>query len=76
VFKYGISHDPIDEDGYSNRMRIQVDFLNLGVKWLRFFARILLMGIPGKKEAKRIEKQYIRKYKEEHGYSLRGNKDE
>lgn len=21
VFKYGISHDPIDEDGYSNRMR-------------------------------------------------------
>lgn len=26
VFKYSISHDPIDEDGYSNRMRVQVDF--------------------------------------------------
>ena len=76
VFKYGISHDPIDEDGYSNRMRTQVDFLNLGVKWLRFFARILLLDIPGKKEAKRIEKQYIRKYKEEHGHRPRGNKDE
>ena len=67
VFKYGISHDPIGEDGYSNRMRTQVDFLNLAVKWLRFFARVLLMNIPGKKEAKRIEKGYIRKYKEEHG---------
>lgn len=76
VFKYGISHDPIGGDGYSNRMRTQVDFLNLGVKWLRFFARILLMGIPGKKEAKRIEKQYIRKYKEKHGHRPRGNKDE
>lgn len=76
MFKYGISHDPIAEDGYSNRMRTQVDFLNLGVKWLRFFARILLLDIPGKREAKRIEKQYIRKYKEEHGHRPRGNRDE
>ena len=76
VFKYGISHDPIGEDGYSNRMRVQVDFLNLGVKWFRFFARILLVDIQGKKEAKRIEKQYIRKYKNENGRAPRGNKDE
>jgi hypothetical protein len=26
VFKYGISHDPIDEDGYSDRMRVQINF--------------------------------------------------
>lgn len=76
VFKYGISHDPIGEDGYSNRMKIQVDFLNLGVKWLRFFARILLLDIAGKKEAKKIEKQYIRRYKAENGQAPRGNKDE
>lgn len=76
VFKYGISHDPIDQDGYSNRMRVQIDFLNLGVKWLRFFARILLIDIPGKKEAKSIEKQYIRKYKDKNGHNPRGNKDE
>jgi len=76
VFKYGISHDSIDEDGYSNRMRTQVGFLNLAVKWLRFFARVLLMNIPGKKEAKRIEKEYIRKYKKEHDHRPRGNKDE
>ena len=76
VFKYGISHDSIDEDGYSNRMRIQVDFLNSGVNWLRFFARILLLNISGRKEAKRIEKDYIRSYKQEKGRSPRGNKDE
>lgn len=75
VLKYGISHDPIAEDGYSNRMRTQVDFLNLGVKWLRFFARILLMNIPGKKEAKRLEKEHIRKYQEKHGHKPRGNRD-
>jgi len=76
VFKYGISHNPIGEDGYSNRMRVQVDFLNLGVKWLRFFARILLFDIAGRKEAKRIEREYIRKYREEHGQNPRGNKDD
>lgn len=76
VFKYGISHDPIGEDGYSKRMRIQVDFLNLGVKWLRFFARILLIDIPGKKEAKRIERTQIRKYREQYGQNPRGNKDD
>lgn len=49
---------------------------NIGVKWLRFFARVLLIDIPGKKEAKRIEKEYIRKYKEENGQNPRGNKDD
>jgi len=76
IFKYGISHYPIGEDGCSNRMRIQVDFLNLGVKWLRFFARILLLDIPGKKEAKRIERAHIRKYREQYGQNPRGNKDD
>lgn len=73
VFKYGISHEPIGEDGYSDRMRAQVNFLNLGVKWLRFFARILISNIDGRKEAKRIERQHIRNYREKHGYNPRGN---
>ncbi|MFM9949819.1 MAG: hypothetical protein ACKV1O_17920 [Saprospiraceae bacterium] len=76
LFKYGISHDPIGEDGYSKRMRLQVDFLNLGVKWLRFFARVLLIDIPGKKEAKRIEREHIRKYREQNGQNPRGNKED
>ena len=73
VFKYGISHDPIDENGQSNRMKVQVNFLNLGVNWLRFFAQVLLLDIPGKKEAKRIEEDYVHKYKEKHGRRPRGN---
>jgi hypothetical protein len=73
VFKYGISHDPVDEEGQSNRMKRQVNFLNLGVKWLRFFAQILLFDIPSKKEAKRIEEEYIQNYKKQHGKKPRGN---
>jgi hypothetical protein len=73
VFKYGISHDPIDENGQSNRLKKQVTFLNLGVKWLRFFAQVLLFDIPGKKEAKRIEEEAIQNYKKQHGQKPRGN---
>lgn len=73
VFKYGISHDPIDEDGQSKRMKIQVNFLNLGVKWLRFFAQILMFDIPNKKEAKRIEEEHIQEYEKQHGKKPRGN---
>ncbi|TAK44968.1 MAG: hypothetical protein EPO28_04190 [Saprospiraceae bacterium] len=76
VFKYGISHDPIGGDGYSNRMRLQVDFLSLGVKWLRFFARILVLDIPGRKEAKRLEHLHIGKYREQLGHNPRGNKED
>lgn len=73
VFKYGISHDPLDENDQSNRMKKQVTFLNLGVKWLRFFAQVLLFNIPGKKEAKRLEEEHIQKYKKQHGKKPRGN---
>ncbi|HFA51531.1 MAG TPA: hypothetical protein ENJ95_21155 [Bacteroidetes bacterium] len=75
VFKYGISHDPIDEDGMSKRSRDQVDFLNLGVGWLRFFVRILIRYIPGRVEAKRLEKGFIQRYANEHGYRPRGNRE-
>ena len=73
VFKYGISHDPIDEEGQSNRMKVQVNFLNLGVNWLRFFAQILLFNIPNKKEAKIIEDAHIQNYKKQNGRRPRGN---
>lgn len=73
VFKYGISHDPIDEEGQSKRMKLQVGFLNLGVNWLRFFAKILLFNIPNKREAKRIEEEHIDIYKKQNGRKPRGN---
>jgi URI fold toxin 2 len=76
VFKYGISHYPIDADGLSKRMRLQVNFLNLGVNWTRFFARILILDIQGRKEAKRIEKAHIHEYKQFYGQKPRGNIEE
>ena len=73
LFKFGISHDPIDTNGLSRRMRLQVNYLNLGVNWLRFFAQILLLDIHGKKEAKRIEEEHIQNYKKQNGRKPRGN---
>lgn len=75
IFKFGISHDPINEDGLSERCRDQVNFLNLGVNWLRFFGRILIRNIPGRIEAKRIEQEHIKGYQIENGRKPRGNRN-
>lgn len=73
TFKYGISDGPIEADGMSGRMREQINFLNLLYEWKRFFGRILLFNIPGKREARRIEKDYIKRYEELHGHKPKGN---
>ncbi|AEE48974.1 hypothetical protein [Haliscomenobacter hydrossis] len=73
VFKYGICCKPIDDDGTSSRMRLQVNALNRIDKWLRFFARILIRDIPGKREARRLEKQHIQDYIDKTGERPRGN---
>ncbi len=73
IFKYGISCDPIGKDGMSKRMRVQLTFVNLIDKWTRFFARIIVHDIPGRKEAKRIESEHIQAYKNKHGSRPRGN---
>jgi hypothetical protein len=54
-------------------MKLQVNFLNLGVNWLRFFARILLFNIPYRRKAKGLEKDYIKNYKDLNGRRPRGN---
>jgi hypothetical protein len=73
TFKYGISSDPIGEDGMSDRMRKQVSFLNRLYEWARFFGRILLHDIPGKKAARKIEKDHIKEYERIHGRKPKGN---
>lgn len=73
TFKYGISCEPIGEDGMSDRMRKQVNFLNRIDEWLRFFARILIYDIPGKKAARKLEREHIENYEKEHGRKPRGN---
>jgi hypothetical protein len=74
TFKYGISCEPISKkDGMSKRMRTQLRFANLIDNWARFFARILIYDIPGRKEAKRLESEHIKSYKEKNGRKPRGN---
>ncbi|MEQ1744094.1 MAG: hypothetical protein ABMA02_01600 [Saprospiraceae bacterium] len=74
LFKYGISSGKIGKDGMSKRMRYQVDFLNLAAGFLKYIARILVRNISGRKEAERIEQEYIDAYKNEHGANPRGNR--
>lgn len=59
VYKYEISCKPIGKNGTSSRMREQVNQLNRIDRWLRFFGRILLRDLPGKRDVKRIETEYI-----------------
>ena len=73
IFKYGISDKPIRKDGTSKRMREQVNFLNRAVGWVRYIAKILIRGIPGKVKAREIEDQHVDTYREKHGRNPRGN---
>jgi URI fold toxin 2 len=50
-----------------------VNLLNRVDKWQRFYARILIFNIPGKREAKRLEIEHIHNYIVEHGERPRGN---
>lgn len=74
TFKYGISSNQINEkDGLSERMRTQVKAANLIVDWARFFARVLIKNIPGRKEARRLEREHIQAYTKKHGRRPKGN---
>ena len=73
VFKYGISCKSIDKDGTSSRMREQVNLLNRIDKWSRFYAKILISDIEGRKEAKLLEAQYIQVHEKIYGEKPRGN---
>ncbi len=73
VVKYGISFEKLEKDGSSPRANIQVDLFNKVVGFVRFFANVLLIGIPGRIKAKEIEDEYIRDYEKKNGRKPRGN---
>jgi hypothetical protein len=76
VYKYGICGEPLRPDGSSPRAARQVQELNRAVRWLRFFANVLLVNIPGRLTAKKLENDYIEKHKQEHGIIPPGNEEE
>ncbi len=67
VFKYGICGKPLNSDGTSPRANEQIMLFNRVVGLARFFATVLLTGIPGRKSAQEMENEYIaafyKKYK-------------
>jgi hypothetical protein len=73
VYKYGICGKPLGTDGSSVRANEQVRLFNRVVGMFRFFATILLTGIPGRKRAEEIENEYIDAYERKHGHKPPGN---
>ncbi len=73
VYKYGISHDSIEIDGLSARLRDQLDLYNRIAGWSRFYAEILHQNIEGRLKARQIEQSLIRTYKEVQGQRPKGN---
>jgi hypothetical protein len=73
IFKYGVSWETIDKDGLSSRARSQIAYLNRLYEWVRFFGRILITDIAGKKAAKEIESKFIKDYELKHGRKPKGN---
>lgn len=73
VFKFGVSANLIGADGLSKRIRVQLETLNLAANYIRYTAQILLIDIPGRAEAERIERERIESFREKYGQKPRGN---
>jgi URI fold toxin 2 len=73
IFKYGISGKPLNSDGSSPRANEQVSLFNRVVGMVRFFARILMVEIPGRKRAEDIETKHIKAFKDKYGHNPPGN---
>ncbi|MEM1121680.1 MAG: hypothetical protein AAGJ18_14610 [Bacteroidota bacterium] len=74
VVKYGISSDQIGIDDLSDRLRRQLNLFNAVVGWARFYGRIILKGIKGRKKAEEIEDDYIKEYEKRNGRKPRANR--
>ena len=64
IYKYGISHDPIEADGLSARLRDQLDLYNRIAGWTRFYSEMMHKDLQGRLKAREIEQQLIIDYKQ------------
>ncbi|MFN0037461.1 MAG: hypothetical protein ACKVUS_20565 [Saprospiraceae bacterium] len=71
--KYGICGKPLNPDGSSPRANEQVSLFNRVVGMARFFARVILVNIPGRKIAEELESEHIDAYRNKHGSNPPGN---
>lgn len=73
TFKFGISNDPVTDDGLSKRLRQQVSLYNLIAGFIRYIGRILIVNIQGREKAERLEDQHIDDFEAKHGRFPKGN---
>ncbi len=73
IYKYGISHDSIDADGLSSRLRDQLDLFNRIAGWSRFYGEIIVQNIEGRLAARQQEQALINAFKTIHGKRPTGN---
>ena len=73
TYKFGISDDPIEEDGLSERIRKQVIEMNRAAEFDKYAGQILIKNIEGRLEATRIERHHIDAYYDKHSCNPVGN---
>ena len=73
LYKYGVCGRPLNKDGTSPRANEQVRLFNRLVGWARFFSKILLTGIKGRRRSEALEDNYIDAYRAKHGTNPPGN---
>lgn len=73
LHKYGVCGRPLNKDGTSPRANEQVSLFNRVVGWARFFSRLILTGIQGRRQAEAIEDQYVDEYRAKYGRNPPGN---
>lgn len=73
VYKYGVSGEPLLDDGSSPRANRQVREYNRIVGLLRFLAKVLLTGISGRKKAEEIENEKVEEHERLYDKRPRGN---
>lgn len=73
TYKYGITDDPIEADGLSERARRQKIEMNRVAEYDKFDAQILITEIQGREAALNIEREYIDAYYNKHGRNPSGN---
>lgn len=73
IFKFGISDKSVNALYTSSRLFGQITLFNKVAGWKRFSGRIIRFPIQGRLNARRLEDEYILKFKDKYGQFPRGN---
>jgi len=75
LYKYGISNQPLNDDGSSPRANQQLSVFNQLFGYIKFYAKVLINKISGRIEVKKLENTYIANHIAKFGKPPRGNQN-